>query len=187
MHLSDHKRDYQHGKGGLASLDFHESNIAPDALQLLIEKSIELYRSTVTPKPVRAVPPPKPKPIKQIDPDGWCRVRSMTRKTSSCLYVCCLQILKYMKHIPFSFICPRIIRQWSSNHSMSTRHSVVAGKQSIFEKHEINSSNAAIPQEGKKTKIQSTKSMQSTAAKQQYRQKAKSQSMTNMKSAAAKH
>ena len=57
MHLSEHKLDYQHGKGGKASLDFHESNIAPDALQLLIEKSTQLYRSTLPLKPVMAVPP----------------------------------------------------------------------------------------------------------------------------------
>jgi hypothetical protein len=68
MHLSEHKLDYQHGQGGKAALDFQERNIAPDALQLLIEKSTQLYRSTRPPKPVRAVPPPKPKPIKSIYP-----------------------------------------------------------------------------------------------------------------------
>jgi hypothetical protein len=68
MHLSEHKKVYHFGKGGLETLDFHEENIGPDELQVLIEKSQALYRASVPPKPVRVVPPPKPKPIKSIYP-----------------------------------------------------------------------------------------------------------------------
>ena len=54
QHLSEHKKDYEYGKQGRDALHFHASNIAPDELQVLIEKSQALYRATVPPKPVRA-------------------------------------------------------------------------------------------------------------------------------------
>ena len=53
MHLSDHKKDYEFGKGGKVSLNFHETNIPPEQLQVLIAKSQSLYRATVPTKPVR--------------------------------------------------------------------------------------------------------------------------------------
>ena len=79
MHLSDHKKDYEFGKGGKDSLHFHETNIAPEELQVLIAKSQSLYRATVPPKPVRDPPPPKPKPIKSIYPRS-----QVTRIASPC-------------------------------------------------------------------------------------------------------